>query len=90
MAERLADAMYRGAKCGRDLMGIDYFEHAGMAVEAVRAELGIVPKSEGAVLAGSVGPWQPGGISPFQVRAGTAAAESEGRPYLSYGAEPPA
>src|SRR5579859_2249429 len=90
MAERLADAMYRGAKCGRDLMGIDYFEYAGMAVEAVREELGIVPKSEGAILAGSVGPWQPGGISPFQVRAGTAAADHEGRPYVSYGAEPPA
>ena len=35
-----------------------------------RARFNVTPKSDDAVAAGSVGPWQPGGISPFQERAG--------------------
>jgi len=34
-----------------------------------------------------VGPWEPGGISPFQVRSGMDLAERHGRPYASYGAQ---
>lgn len=94
MAVRLADAMYRGAKCaaahehGIDLLAIDWFEHAGRAIDDVRAELGVVPKSERAVDAGSVGPWQRGGITPYQYAAGQRAAEAAGRAYDSYGAVP--
>jgi hypothetical protein len=38
--------------------------------------------------AGSVGPWERGGISPFQVGAGRDVATREGRPYEPYGAAP--
>ena len=38
--------------------------------------------------AGSVGPWEPGGISPFQYEAGRKKAEAEGRVYESFGATP--
>ena len=89
VAERLADAMRRGAQCGRDLMAVDYFDMAGMEVDAARNELGIVAKSADAIDAGSVGPWEPGGISPFQLSAGRALAEQEGREYDSLGATPP-
>jgi hypothetical protein len=86
MAERLADAMRRGAACGHDLMAVDWFELADRSVADVRSELGIVPKSDDVRAAGSVGPWEHGGISPYQVSAGMAAAEAEGRPYDSAGA----
>jgi len=39
-------------------------------------------------MAGSVGPFEPGGISPFQDRAGRQKAQAAGRPYESYGASP--
>ena len=86
MACRLADAMRRGAMCGRDLMAVDWFELADRPVEEVRATFGIVAKDPEAVSAGSRGPWEPGGISPFQFDAGRAQAEAEGRSYDSYGA----
>jgi hypothetical protein len=88
MADRLADAWRRGALCGRDLMEVDWFEFADRPVEDVRAEFGIEPKSDTAIAAGSVGPWQPGGISPFQLKAGRRLADGEGRDYDSYGATP--
>jgi hypothetical protein len=91
MAVRLADATYRGAIVGarfggRDLLAVDWFALADEPVEGVRELLGIPPKSEAAVAAGSVGPWAPGGISPFQLAAGRSRAEAEGREYESYGA----
>ncbi|MCU0269615.1 MAG: hypothetical protein MUF83_13375 [Acidimicrobiales bacterium] len=86
MAVRLADAMRRGALCGRDLLAMDWFARADRPVEEVRAELGIVDKSAAAVAAGSVGPWEPGGISPYQLGAGRERAAAEARPYDSYGA----
>jgi hypothetical protein len=86
MADRLADAWRRGALCSRDLMGVDWFEYAELPVDDVRAEFGIEPKSDAAFAAGSVGPWQPGGISPFQLQAGRRLADAEGREYDSYGA----
>jgi hypothetical protein len=93
MAIRLADALRRGALVGAhaggpDLLRIDWFERAHLPVEEVRAELGVVPKSDLAIEAGSVGPWEPGAISPFQYEAGRKKAEAEGRVYDSFGATP--
>ena len=93
MAVRLADALRRGALVGAhaggpDLLRIDWFERAHLPIDEVRAELGVVPKSEAALEAGSVGPWEPGGISPFQYAAGEHKAEAEGRVYDSFGATP--
>lgn len=87
MTIRLADAMRRGALCGRDLLAVDWFAHADLSLPDARAELGIVHKAPEAVVAGSVGPWQPGGISPFQRAAGLALARAEGRRYDLVGAE---
>jgi hypothetical protein len=99
MATRLADAMYRGAKVGwylddngrsdeTDLMALDWFVYADWAVDDVRADLGVLPKSPKSVAAGSTTPWGPGGISPYQLEHGRAAAENEGYAYDSYGATP--
>lgn len=99
MATRLADAMYRGAMVGThldasgrsadtDLLTIDWFAHAARPIDDVRADFGVRPKSLDAIEAGSVTPWERGGISPFQVRAGRAAAEADGRVYHAYGASP--
>jgi hypothetical protein len=103
MAIRLGDALKRGAwaawqhnlandtDTGIDFLAVDWFEHAAKPVEQVRAEFFLVDKaekSEAAVAAGSVGPWEPGGISPFQAAAGQAAADAAGRPYEAYGAVP--
>jgi hypothetical protein len=100
MAARLADAMYRGAKLawhlddhGRsgetDLLATDWFAYADWPIEAVRTHLGLLPRSLRAVDAGSVSPWEPGGMSPFQYAHGHELAESEGRVYDSFGALPP-
>jgi hypothetical protein len=85
--------MRRGALCaaaagGRDLLDVDWFAHADRPIDEVRAEFGIVPKSERALTSGSVGPWSPGGISPHQYEAARAAALGEGRDYDSFGATP--
>jgi hypothetical protein len=94
VAVRLADAMRRGAWChdevtgndSIDFLAVDWFELADQPVEAVRARFGVRPKSDAAIAAGSVGPWEPGGISPFQWEAGRRAAEAAGCEYDSYGA----
>jgi hypothetical protein len=88
MASRVADAMRRGALCrgSVDFMGLDWFELAERPVTAVRDHFCVPAKSAEAVAAGSAGPWEPGGISPFQVRSGTALAEQHGRLYQSFGA----
>lgn len=89
MATRVADAMRRGALCSGsiDFLRVDWFAIAHLTVDAARAQFGLVPKAPGAVTAGSVGPWERGGISPYQARAGAALAEGQGRPYDAYGAE---
>lgn len=89
MAVRLADAMRRGALCAGsiDYLRTDWFDLAELSVEEARRHFGVTSKSRTAQDAGSVGPWQPGGISPFQVKSGLALASSEGRPYEAYGAE---
>ena len=94
VAVRIADAMRRGAR-GRDAatgsgsidyLRLDWFELAPLPVAAVRERFGVEPKSDAAVAAGAVGPWEPGGISAFQLGAGRALAEQLDRPYDSYGA----
>jgi hypothetical protein len=56
----------------------------------VREHFGLLPKSQRAIASGSVGPWDLGGISPFQYAGGQASAEAEHRVYSSFGARPPA
>jgi hypothetical protein len=86
--------MRRGALCaahfgnGIDLLTVDWFAHAERSLSEVRTEFGVVEKSERALVAGSVGPWEPGGISPYQYETARRLAETEGRAYDSYGATP--
>jgi len=83
MAERLADAMRRGALTAgsQDFMTLDWFAMADRPVDVLRRELAIPEKSPRVLALGSAGPWEPGGISPFQLAAGRQAAERDGRPY---------
>ena len=69
-----------------DLLAIDWFELADRPVDEVRHAFGLLPKDLEAIAAGSRGPWEPGGISPFQFNAGRSLAEAEGRRYDAYGA----
>jgi hypothetical protein len=88
--------MRRGALCrdrsdastSVDFLRIDWFTVAHLPLDDARATFGIVAKSDDALLAGSVGPWEAGGISPFQANAGREMAEREGREYESFGATP--
>jgi hypothetical protein len=96
MAERVADAMARGAWCrdeetgddSVDFLRIDWFGLADMPIEDARARFGLRPRSDRALWAGSVTPWETGGISPFQLDAGRALAGRMGRTYDSFGATP--
>jgi hypothetical protein len=78
MATRLADAMRRGALSRPDgdtpkaFLAIDWFDYVDMPVEEVRRRFQIPAKSQKAIDAGSLGPWDPGGISEFQKAAGEA------------------
>ena len=86
----------RGARChdevtgadSIDFLGIDWFDVAPLPVDEVRARFHVLPKSELARAAGSVGPWERGGISPFQLAAGRARADRLGVPYDCHGAIP--
>jgi hypothetical protein len=94
MAVRLSDAMRRGAlgsdrAAGTDsvdYLRMDWFSLADLPVEEARRRFALRPKDPRALAAGSVGPWQPGGISPYQLGAGKAMAAAEGRPYDAHGA----
>jgi hypothetical protein len=94
MAVRLADALRRGALCrdavedsdSIDFLALDWFSVAGSSCEELRERFHVVPKSETALAAGSVGPWEPAGISPFQLNAGREMAEALGYGYDAYGA----
>lgn len=91
MATRVADGLRRGALCpgSNDFLLQDWFELAHLVIPDAREHFGIPPKSPDAIAAGSVGPWEPGGISSFQVRSGMDLAQRQGRPYASYGAQVP-
>jgi hypothetical protein len=88
MATRVGDAMRRGAMCqgSNDYLRTDWFELAELSIEEAQEHFCVVDKAPEAVEAGSVGPWEPGGISPFQIQSGAAAAEAHGLAYDSYGA----
>jgi hypothetical protein len=91
---RLADALRRGALCSDhatgsdsiDFLAVDWFDLAPLAVDAVRERFGIPPKSSAAVEAGSVGPWEPGGISEYQWSAGRELARAQARVFDPFGA----
>jgi hypothetical protein len=94
MAVRLSDAMVRGARCHDDVTGsdsidflqMDWFAVADQTCEELRKRFHLVPKSQAALAAGSVGPWERGGISPFQMNAGRMLAVAQDRPYEAHGA----
>jgi hypothetical protein len=95
MAVRVADAMRRGAlshgldqEPDIDLMAFDWFSVADQPVKEVRASLGVVDRSDAARAAGSVGPWEPGGISEYQHATARDAADEAGVPYETFGATP--
>ena len=70
---RLADAIRRGKRVceafDRDLLTVDYHELAPLAVDEVRDRLHIPEKSREALAIGSVGPFDPAGISAYQREA---------------------
>lgn len=88
MTDRLGDALRRGALCtgSTDFLGLDWFAVADRPVEVLRAELALPPKAQEALRAGSVGPWQPGGISSFQLASGRKMADQLGIEYDAHGA----
>ena len=95
MAVRISDAMRRGAlvhdvvtgSWSIDfLLGVDWFALAPLALDEVRTRFSLPPKAEAAVAAGSVGPWEAGGISAYQWGAGREAAARDGRSYDAFGA----
>jgi hypothetical protein len=83
MAARFGDALRRAALCtgSNDFMATDWFAVADKPVAVLRKELNLPAKSDEAVAAGSVGPWEAGGISPYQLDSGRKLAEAEGREY---------
>ena len=96
VAVRIADAMRRGALCRDSILGVDsidylhldWFALAELSVTEARQRFGVVDKSPEAIAAGSVGPWDPKGISEFQLNAGRQQAKRQGRPYESGGPGP--
>ena len=83
MATRLADAMRRGALTtgSHDLLDLDWFAIADRPLTVVRREIGLVDKSADALQAGSTGPWQPGGITEYQLNSARQAALRAGIEY---------
>lgn len=95
MTVRIGDAMRRGALSHGldgapdvDFMAVDWFELAALPLDELRQRFAITPKSEAAVAAGSVTPWEPGGMSEAQLASGRALAAELGVCYDSYGATP--
>ena len=88
VAVRVADAMRRGALVSGsvDFMSVDWFAHASEPLDAVRRRFGLVAKSPSALRNGSVGPFEQGGISEFQLEEGQRLAAEEGRTYDTFGA----
>ena len=87
--------MRRGALCrdrvtgnpSIDYLQLDWFELAPLPLDEVRERFERAsPSRPDAIAAGSVGPCEPGGISPFQLASGRAQAEREGRGYEAFGA----
>ena len=88
---RLADAMYRGAIVaanfgGQDLLAVDWMSMADRDIDEVRSLMGLPAKSSVTLEHGSVGPWDEGGITSFQLSAGRSLAAELGEEYDSFGA----
>ena len=87
VAERIADAMRRGALCRDSLLGVDsvdylhldWFTLAELPLTEVRQRFRVVDKAPEAIAAGSVSPWDPEGISEFQREAGKELARRQNR-----------
>jgi len=79
MDVRLADAIRRGKavaeKLGRDLFTVDYHSVAEHPVRLLAELLEIPDKSPDAIAAGSIGPFDPGGMSEYQREAGLRLAQ---------------
>lgn len=90
MATRLADAMRRGAltRGSHDFLDLDFFALADRPVTIVRSEIGLVGKSPSAERAGSAGPWEPGGITSYQLASAARAAEAGRRPPRPWAPDP--
>ena len=93
MTFRIGDAMRRGALSHGldgapdvDFMQVDWFAFADRPVHEVREMFGIVDKDDRAVAAGSVSPWEAGGISEAQWAMGNDFAAELGITYDSFGA----
>ncbi|MEM7284796.1 MAG: hypothetical protein AAF480_00460 [Actinomycetota bacterium] len=92
MPERLADAFRRGALVSGsvDFLAENYWALAERPIDDVREHFGIVPKSTLALDAGSLSPWDAGGMSVYQREAGRELASEQGRSYDDHGASVPA
>jgi hypothetical protein len=81
MHQRIADAIRRGKvvcdRFGIDLFEVDYYELADRPVGEIRERLSMPPKSSGAVEGGSVGVFDPEGMSENQRRAVAQRRESK-------------
>ncbi|WP_433733001.1 hypothetical protein ACQP0C_12020 [Nocardia sp. CA-129566] len=86
MATRLGDAMRRGALThgSHDFLDLDWFALADRPIAVVRNEIGLAPKAAEAIAAGSVGAWEAGGITPYQLHSAEAAAKADGRIYIPW------
>ena len=61
--ERMGDAIRRGLLLSRDVMGgVDWFEYVDDPLDEVRSKLGIVPKSDAAIAAGSLPAMDPNAV----------------------------
>ena len=61
--ERMGDAIRRGLLLGTDVMGgVDWFEYVDDPLDDVRSKLGIVPKSDAAIAAGSLPAMDPNAV----------------------------
>lgn len=72
MHVRVGDALSRGRvlreQLGVDLLEVDYHDFASQPLDVVRNELGLLPKSERALAAGSPGIFEDAGMTPFQLQ----------------------
>lgn len=92
VAARMACAMRRGANAHTadstsiDFLGIDWFALADMPLRDAQEHFAIDPVSAHSREVGSVGPWDPGGISEYQLACGKKLAAERGYVYDSFGA----
>jgi hypothetical protein len=91
MAQRLADALRRGAMTSgsQDFLEKDWFAVADRPVDVIRREVGLVAKDPAVIGLGSAGPWERGGLSAYQRQAGRALAAAEGLDYEALRAPEP-